>query len=44
MLPMYNILFPSQGLSGRSPQKRKATRDKQQPSKSMVAIPFSVPW
>lgn len=43
MLPMYNMLFPSQGLSGKSPQKRTVARDMQQPSEPAVAILFPAP-
>ena len=44
MLPRYNMLLPSEGLSGKPPQKRTAARDTQQPSKPAVAIPFPAPW
>lgn len=43
MLPMHNMLFPSQGLSGKSPQKRAGARDTQQLSVPTVAIPFPAP-
>lgn len=43
MIPMYNMLIPSQGRSGKSPQKTTGARDMQQSSKPAVAFAFPVP-
>lgn len=43
-LPMYKILFLSQGLSGKLPQKSTVPRDTQQLSQPTFAIPFPAPW